>query len=104
MNKPDEQISALIAKKDITMQIISGETNINDVGIKKRFKNCEPFQCIVELAWNGFDAKARNVTIEVRRTDLGGLSSVYILDDGDGIDFNHFDLNFNRFDDSLKKR
>lgn len=85
------------------MQIISGETNINDVGIKKRFKNCEPFQCIVELAWNGFDAKARNVTIEVRRTDLGGLSSVYILDDGDGIDFNNFDLNFNRFDDSLKK-
>ncbi|EMW0520987.1 Uncharacterised protein [Klebsiella variicola] len=85
------------------MRIISGETNINDVGIKKRFKNYEPFQSIVELAWNGFDAKARNVGIELRRNDLGGLSSLYILDDGDGIDIKDFDSNFNRFDDSLKK-
>ncbi|MFP1914363.1 ATP-binding protein [Lonsdalea quercina] len=85
------------------MRMISGETNINDVGIKKRFKNCEPFQTIVELVWNGFDAKAKNVTIELNRTDLGGLSSLYILDDGDGIDFDNFELNFNRFDDSLKK-
>ncbi|MFU0884911.1 ATP-binding protein [Kluyvera sichuanensis] len=85
------------------MRIISGETNINDVGIKKRFKNYEPFQSIVELAWNGFDAKARNVSIELHRNDLGGLSSLYILDDGDGIDIKDFDSNFNRFDDSLKK-
>ncbi len=85
------------------MHVISGETNINDVGIKKRFKNYEPFQSIVELAWNGFDAKARNVTVELRRNDLGGLSSLYILDDGDGIDIKDFDSNFNRFDDSLKK-
>lgn len=85
------------------MQIITGETNINNAGIKKRFKNHEPFQAIVELAWNGFDAKAQNVTIELERTELGGLTSLYILDDGEGVDFNNFDLNFNRFDDSLKK-
>lgn len=85
------------------MRVISGETNINDVGIKKRFKNHEPFQSIIELAWNGFDARAKNVTIELQRTELGGVSSLYILDDGDGIDINDFDSNFNRFDDSLKK-
>ncbi|ELI9229944.1 ATP-binding protein [Yersinia enterocolitica] len=85
------------------MHVISGETKINDVGIKKRFKNHEPFQSIIELAWNGFDAKAKNVTIELQRTDLGGMSSLYVLDDGEGIDINDFDSNFNRFDDSLKK-
>ena len=85
------------------MQIITGETNINNAGIKKRFKNFEPFQSIVELVWNGFDAKAQNVTIVLGRTELGGLTSLYILDDGEGVDFNDFESNFSRFDDSLKK-
>lgn len=85
------------------MRVVSGETNINDVGIKKRFKNTEPFQSIIELAWNGFDARARNVSIVLHRTKLGGMESLFILDDGDGIDVKDFDSNFNRFDDSLKK-
>ncbi|OKP27557.1 ATP-binding protein [Serratia fonticola] len=85
------------------MQVITGETKINDVGIKKRFKNHEPFQSIIELAWNGFDARAKNVAIELQRTELDGIASLYVLDDGDGVDINDFDSNFNRFDDSLKK-
>lgn len=85
------------------MHIITGETNINNAGIKKRFKNSEPFQTIIELVWNGFDARAHNVSVELERTELGGLTSLYILDDGDGVDFNDLESNFNRFDDSLKK-
>ncbi|TCQ89568.1 histidine kinase/DNA gyrase B/HSP90-like ATPase [Rahnella sp. JUb53] len=85
------------------MHVVSGETNINDVGIKKRFKNSEPFQSIIELAWNGFDARAKNVSIVLQRTELGGMQSLFVLDDGDGIDIDDFDSNFNRFDDSLKK-
>ena len=82
---------------------ISGTAEINDEGIKKLFKNTEPWEAIFQLAWNGFDANAKNVSIIVTENELSRAESVTVLDDGDGIDVNNIDNNFGRFNDSSKK-
>lgn len=82
---------------------ISGTTEINDEGIKKLFKNTEPWEAIFQLAWNGFDANAKNVFITVTENELSRAESVTVLDDGDGIDIANIDNNFGRFNDSSKK-
>lgn len=81
----------------------SGSADINNEGIKKHFKNYEPWYALSELAWNGFDANAKNVSITITENDLGGILSVVVLDDGEGIDFLHTENNFGQFNDSSKK-
>ncbi len=81
----------------------SGSTEITDEGIKKHFRNYEPIKALFELVWNGFDANATRVDVFVRRTELGGLDSISILDNGDGIDVANIDNNFKKFNESLKK-
>jgi hypothetical protein len=83
--------------------ILSGTAKIGDEGIKKHFRTVEPWQPIFELVWNGFDAKATTVKIDVRENDMHSLESVTFLDDGEGIDLEHMDDNFGKFNDSLKK-
>lgn len=46
------------------------ETKITHSGVQNHFKNTEPEQAIIELAWNGFDAKAKNVDIILTRSKL----------------------------------
>lgn len=80
------------------------ETKITHAGIQKHFKSTEPEQAIIELIWNGFDAKADNVNIQLlRKNELGGLEGATILDDGMGIDIKKIENNFGQFNDSLKK-
>lgn len=83
-------------------KIIQGTTEINSSGIKKHFRSIEPVQAIIELVWNGLDAGANNVIINIAYDDFGTAQSITIFDDGDGIDFHNLDSNFNRFNDSLK--
>ena len=68
------------------MKSFKGVAQITDEGIKKHFKSTEPYKAIFEYVWNGFDAKATNVNINIIRNELGGLESISIMDDGDGID------------------
>ena len=56
--------------------ILSGTAKIGDEGIKKHFRSVEPWQPVFELAWNGFDAKAATVKIDVRENDMHSLESV----------------------------
>jgi hypothetical protein len=83
--------------------VLSGTAKIGDEGIKKHFRSVEPWQPVFELAWNGFDAKATTVKIDVRENDMHSLESVTVLDDGEGIDLEHMEDNFGKFNDSLKK-
>ncbi|MEN4982201.1 ATP-binding protein [Acinetobacter modestus] len=80
-----------------------GAAEITDAGIKKHFRNFEPWQAIFELVWNGFDAKAESVEIRVYENDMGGIASVAILDDGHGVDFKNTADNFQKFNESSKK-
>jgi hypothetical protein len=82
---------------------ISGTTEINGEGIKKHFKNIEPWQPILELVWNGLDAQADNVHVIVEENDLHGVARVTVLDDGEGIDPLMLKDTFGRFNDSNKK-
>jgi len=83
----------------------SGSTAITDEGIRNHFKrDLQPWQPIAELIWNGFDAGAKSVRVITRENDIGGTTSVTVVDDGEGIDFTKPMDNFRRFNDSLKKR
>lgn len=84
-------------------QIIQGTTEINSLGIKNHFESVEPVQAILELVWNGFDAGAKNIDINIVYDHFDTVKNLTILDDGDGINFTDLDSNFNRFNDSLKK-
>ena len=80
-----------------------GTANITDQGIKKHFKNFEPWHALVELVWNGLDARATRIDINVESNDLHGLEVIQVVDNGDGIDFHNLSDNFDRFNESLKK-
>ncbi|WP_414856977.1 ATP-binding protein [Burkholderia sp. IT-111MI5] len=82
---------------------LSGTTEIGNEGIKKHFKSIEPWQPLFELVWNGFDAKADLVEVDVRLNSLSALATVRILDDGDGIDPTTLKHTFGRFNDSHKR-
>ncbi|MFT3736435.1 MAG: ATP-binding protein [Rhodocyclaceae bacterium] len=81
---------------------ISGTTEIGNAGIKKHFVSIEPWQPVFELVWNGFDAKAEVVAVEISRNALERIESVSVQDDGDGIDPTTLKLTFGRFNDSHK--
>ncbi|RWX45603.1 Histidine kinase-, DNA gyrase B-, and HSP90-like ATPase [Candidatus Electrothrix aarhusensis] len=81
----------------------SGAAQITDEGIKDHFKKFDPIQAIFELVWNGLDANATLVKIEIKYNELGGLDYVSILDNGEGIDVSNIDENFERFNESSKK-
>lgn len=82
---------------------ISGTTQIGDEGIKKHFKNTEPWEAVFELVWNGFDAHATNVGVTVHENELTGVDAVDVTDDGDGIDFRALDETFGKFNESQKQ-
>ncbi len=85
------------------MNSFEGTTQITNEGIKKHFKNFEPMKAIFELIWNGLDANSKTVHIKTIYTELDGLERIEIVDNGDGIDIDSLDTNFNRFNESTKK-
>jgi hypothetical protein len=80
----------------------SGSTNITSQSIKKHFKKYDPWQVIAELVWNGLDAGATRIDIEIENNELGGFKLISILDNGSGIDFENLADNFEKFDDTIK--
>ncbi len=85
-----------------TYKDISGTTEIGNEGIKKHFKTIDPWQPVFELVWNGFDAKANGVTVDISLNDLQALAAITVLDDGEGIDPTNLKQTFGRFNDSDK--
>lgn len=85
------------------MQNFNGTAQITDEGIKKHFKSMDPYRAIFEFVWNGFDAKANNVYINLHKNELFTLESISILDDGDGIDLSNLSNSFEKFNESNKK-
>jgi len=83
---------------------ISGTADITHEGIRKHFTRWtkDPFQSIIELIANGFDADAKRVDVIVDHNYLHGLESVTVLDNGLGIDIDQCDSHFSRFNESSK--
>lgn len=73
----------------------SGTTKITDKGIRNHFsKSVSPWRPLAELIWNGFDAKANNVSANIDTNKLDGVESITVLDDGHGIDVDGSDSSF----------
>eukprot|EP01093_Parvamoeba_rugata_P013817 TRINITY_DN4319_c0_g1_i2.p2 TRINITY_DN4319_c0_g1~~TRINITY_DN4319_c0_g1_i2.p2 ORF type:complete len:151 (+),score=25.31 TRINITY_DN4319_c0_g1_i2:871-1323(+) len=77
--------------------------SITDHGIKKYFKGYEPWQALFELVWNGLDARAKRIDINMETNGLDFVESIQVIDNGDGIDFPNILNSFDRFNESLKK-
>ena len=82
---------------------ISKVVEITSEAIKKKFQNAEPEKAIFELTWNGLDAGANLIEINIERNDLDGLELITIFDNGSGIDFSNDNNGFFKFDVSNKK-
>ncbi|MGO5024615.1 ATP-binding protein [Lawsonibacter sp. LCP25S3_G6] len=61
-------------------------------GITKDYK-----EALCEYIWNGFEANAMNVSVTFTGNSLGGIESVIIQDDGDGICLETIDDTFGTF-------
>ena len=75
---------------------------IGTTGIKKALSKYDPLKAITEYIWNGFDAQAKNVTIEFIYNEMGIITSIVISDDGYGIEKDKLNEKFAPFLDSKK--
>lgn len=46
---------------------------------------CKPLAGVSELIWNGFDADAENVSVEIEETRLHAIRAIRVIDDGHGL-------------------
>lgn len=51
----------------------------------ERLARCKPSSALAEMIWNALDADASNVVVEFKRNQLGGVETLVVRDDGDGI-------------------
>lgn len=75
-------------KKELSVKSQSVETS----GITKDYK-----EALCEYIWNGFEANATTVSISFTCNDLGGIETVIIEDNGEGICYDTIDDTFGTF-------
>lgn len=63
-------------------------------GIKENLSNFKPKHVFAEYIWNAFDAHASNVSISIKKNELGGLDEIVFSDDGNGIPFDELNKKF----------
>ena len=61
-------------------------------------------KAICEYIWNGFDARAKHVSVVYEANELGKVLSLKVVDDGDGINRSTLSKTFGRYQDSVKKK
>ena len=75
---------------------------ITPEGIQKNLKNIKPLDAICEYIWNGFDAFATQVEVELHRNKMGLINMITIRDNGCGINYDELKYKFQPFNDSKK--
>ncbi len=75
---------------------------ITSKGIRNSLKRYTALKSICEYIWNGFDAKATQVNIEIMYNELDSISSIKVSDNGYGIDRDLLDEKFTPFFQSEK--
>jgi signal transduction histidine kinase len=73
------------------------EILIDNRGIRRAVKKYEYTHAIAEFVWNGFDAGARTVKIDVIANEVGNISEIVISDNGEGIPFAKLESKFRPF-------
>lgn len=64
----------------------------------------DPIKGIAELVWNALDADAAEVYVELVKNELGGITSIRVIDDGDGISQERAYQDFQNLGASHKRR
>src|SRR5690606_5377853 len=82
---------------------MKNSTKITNASIESAGLPKDAKQVIAEYVWNGFDAKATVVAIDITSNKLGYIEQISISDNGEGIAPDTLDYSFGNFLDSLKK-
>lgn len=69
----------------------------------EKLANCRPLQAIAELIWNGFDADAKHIEVNVVRNSLDAVEEIRVSDDGHGMQFSEALDVFRKLGGSWKK-
>jgi hypothetical protein len=79
------------------------KVNITDRSISRNVTT-DYKKAICEYIWNGFDANATRIDIEFSVNELGGVTSLTVRDNGEGINRTTLAQTFGCFQDSIKKK
>lgn len=79
------------------------QIQITSPGIRKALSRYDYSKAMAEYIWNGFDAKASQIEIEVTRNEIGNISKITITDNGYGIPFKDLQTKFVPFFESEKE-
>lgn len=82
---------------------MKNSTKITNASIESAGLPKDAKQVIAEYVWNGFDAKASIVSIDISSNELGYIDRIRIADNGEGISPDTLNYSFGNFLDSLKK-
>lgn len=66
-------------------------------------RESDPLRAIVELVWNGIDAEAATVAVQLQRDATDAISAVQVVDDGHGIASDEVEATFGRIGGSWKQ-
>lgn len=67
----------------------------------EKLSNARPIQAISELIWNGLDAEANSIRVEIENSDMG-MKAITVEDDGHGIPYEEAPELFQRLGGSWK--
>lgn len=83
------------------MKIITVEVQPDHLQTIARVKR--PLGAVAELIWNGLDADATKIDVELRRNQMGGLTGVMVSDNGHGLPYDEAEDAFQKLGGSWKK-
>jgi hypothetical protein len=69
----------------------------------EKLTRASPVQALAEFIWNGLDADAKRVSVEIHYDEIGGTSHIVIQDNGTGMAFSEAPELFRRLGGSWKK-
>lgn len=81
---------------------VKENVQISSKGIRNSLKKYNSYRAIAEYVWNGFDANASRIIIEVETNEFGKVSKIQVSDNGNGINRNLLDAKFKPFFQSEK--
>ena len=83
----------------------SQSVELTSTGIRRVLKKYTPERAISEYIWNGFDAKAKVVTLdfEIESHEFDTMRSLTVSDNGNGICYDELQLKFRPILESQKR-
>ena len=75
---------------------------ITTEGIQKNLKNVKALDALCEYIWNGFDAQASEVRIDLHVNEFDFINEITVADNGTGIAYEELKYKFKPFNESKK--